>query len=81
MQTCTLTSKGQVTIPVDMRRRLNLSTGDRIGFEWMDSAVRLVKREHQVEAAFGLIQGNRAASDEEMEQAVRGRAAAAHASA
>lgn len=33
MSAATITSKGQVTIPVDVRRRLGLEAGDRIEFE------------------------------------------------
>lgn len=32
MTTATLTSKGQVTIPADVRRALNVQTGDRVEF-------------------------------------------------
>ncbi len=32
MTTATLTSKGQVTIPADVRRDLNVDAGDRIEF-------------------------------------------------
>ncbi len=32
MSTATLTSKGQITIPADVRRALNVHTGDRIEF-------------------------------------------------
>lgn len=32
MSTATLTSKGQITIPADVRRQLNVQTGDRIEF-------------------------------------------------
>ena len=32
MTTATLTSKGQVTIPLEVRQRLGLDTGDRIEF-------------------------------------------------
>lgn len=32
MSTSTLTSKGQTTIPKDVRKRLNLSPGDRLEF-------------------------------------------------
>jgi len=32
MASATVTSKGQITIPVDVRNQLGLSTGDRIEF-------------------------------------------------
>jgi antitoxin PrlF len=32
MSTATLTSKGQITIPSDVRRALNVQTGDRVEF-------------------------------------------------
>ncbi len=32
MTTATLTSKGQITIPADVRRSLNVHTGDRVEF-------------------------------------------------
>jgi antitoxin PrlF len=32
MATATVTTKGQVTLPVEVRKRLNLKTGDRIDF-------------------------------------------------
>ena len=35
-QLSTMTSKGQVTIPVEMRRRLGLSPSDKVEFEMDD---------------------------------------------
>jgi antitoxin PrlF len=32
VSTATLTSKGQITIPADVRRELNVQTGDRVEF-------------------------------------------------
>lgn len=32
MATSTVTSKGQITIPAEVRSRLNLATGDRVEF-------------------------------------------------
>jgi len=37
MATATLTSKGQITIPVAVREKLGLSTGDRVEFVELDS--------------------------------------------
>jgi antitoxin PrlF len=76
MHSSTLTTKGQVTIPADLRKRLNLSAGDQVRFELVDGAIRLVKREDRVEAAFGLIRSDHAVSDDDLEQAIRSRGAA-----
>ncbi len=75
MQSSTVTAKGQVTIPAELRRRLGLSPGDRVGFLLENGTLRLVKREDRVEAGFGLIQADLAVSDEDMERAIRARAA------
>ena len=32
MATAALSSKGQITIPIEVRKKLGLKTGDRIGF-------------------------------------------------
>lgn len=37
MTTATLTSKGQVTIPAEVRQRMGLDTGDRIEFVELQS--------------------------------------------
>ena len=74
MQTSTLTTKGQVTIPADVRRRLGLHPGDRVAFIVAGDEVRLVRREHRVEAAFGICKAKASVTDEEMEQAIRSRA-------
>jgi antitoxin PrlF len=37
MTTATLTSKGQITIPADVRRALNVQTGDRVEFVQVES--------------------------------------------
>ena len=45
MQTSTITSKGQTTIPIDIRRELSLNTGDRIAYVVEDNKVYLIKLE------------------------------------
>jgi antitoxin PrlF len=37
MTTATLTSKGQITIPADVRRALNVQAGDRVEFVQVES--------------------------------------------
>jgi AbrB family looped-hinge helix DNA binding protein len=39
-----VTSKGQVTIPQDVRRRLGIEAGTEVDFEVDDDVVRLVRR-------------------------------------
>ena len=39
-----VTSKGQVTIPQEIRRRLGVEPGSEVDFEVDDDAVRLVRR-------------------------------------
>ncbi|MGI8438886.1 MAG: AbrB/MazE/SpoVT family DNA-binding domain-containing protein, partial [Thermoleophilaceae bacterium] len=39
-----VTSKGQVTIPQDVRRRLGIEPGSEVQFEVDDHGVRLVRR-------------------------------------
>lgn len=45
-----VTSKGQVTIPQDVRRRLGITTGSEVEFEVADGGVRLVRRQENVGA-------------------------------
>ena len=73
MLTSTLTVKGQVTIPVEIRRLLNLQAGDRVAFIITDDRIALERRECCIEAAFGLLKAERSVSLEEMEQAIRAR--------
>jgi antitoxin PrlF len=40
MTTATITSKGQVTIPVDVRNQLGLESGDRIEFSFNEATGR-----------------------------------------
>lgn len=40
-RTATMTSKGQVTIPIEVRRRLGLKKGDRVAFEMADGTATL----------------------------------------
>jgi len=74
MQTSTLTSKGQITIPAEVRRHLGLHPGDHMGFIVEDEAIRLVRKESRIEAAFGICKAHTSVSTEDMEQVIRQRA-------
>ena len=40
-----LTSKGQATIPIRIRKRLNIGPGDRIAFKVLDDRVEIARAE------------------------------------
>jgi len=74
MQTSRITSKGQVTIPAELRKKLGLEPGDQVGFVLDTEGLRVVPREHRIEAAFGLCQAKVSVTDEDMERVIRERA-------
>lgn len=76
MSISTITSKGQTTIPVEIRRRLKLKAGDRVEFiVEADGKVVLVPATVDVRELKGLLApAPRQVSLEEMEVAIRKRA-------
>jgi len=70
MHTSTITSKGQVTIPAEMRRRLGLVAGQRVAFGLKDGRIVLEAVKDDISASFGLLKADRPVSDEQMEQDV-----------
>jgi AbrB family looped-hinge helix DNA binding protein len=56
MSTATMTSKGQTTIPKDIRQKLGLKPGDRIHFVTLpDGTVRLMAQNLPVTALKGML--------------------------
>jgi antitoxin PrlF len=46
---CKITSKGQITLPVELRAQFNLKDGDRVEF-FVDQAGRIIMRPRNVSA-------------------------------
>jgi len=72
MPTATLTSKGQITIPAQLREKLHLSPGDQLDF-WEDAetTLRLTPRVRRLGDFFGVLRADAAApSIEEMDEAI-----------
>lgn len=79
MPVSTLTSKGQITIPKEIRDKLGLKVGDRLLFtlDRKGSVVLRAQRHSPLGTMPGLLghlAGKRAVSIEEMRKAVRARA-------
>jgi antitoxin PrlF len=75
MSTSTLTSKGQTTIPKDVRKRLNLHPGDRLEFV-IDEDGRVLVLSASIDASesAGMLKPPaRTVSVEEMNRAIRKR--------
>ncbi|OWY69313.1 AbrB family transcriptional regulator [cyanobacterium TDX16] len=73
MTSATVTSKGQVTIPKEIRDYLKLDAGSRIDFVIdADGQVKVIPLNVPAKALSGILhrQGMKAAAIEEMEQAI-----------
>ncbi|GAA1727120.1 AbrB/MazE/SpoVT family DNA-binding domain-containing protein [Isoptericola hypogeus] len=81
MSTATITSKGQITIPIAVRKALGLSAGDRVEFvELPDGNYELVPTTRSVTALKGFFGAPpaRPVSVEEMNRAIAESAAEAN---
>lgn len=54
----TITKKGQVTIPAEVRRHLGIKRGDRVAFLMKGDQVWLVPKGSAVERNFGIVKSN-----------------------
>lgn len=72
MSTATLTSKGQITIPADVRRSLNVDAGDRLEFvEVAPGRFEVVAATRSVRELKGMLgKVERPVSIEEMNRAI-----------
>jgi AbrB family looped-hinge helix DNA binding protein len=73
MPAATVTSKGQITIPKEVRERLKLKAGDRVVFVVQsDNDVVLKPAKTDIRTLYGMLyrKGRRARTIEEMDQGV-----------
>lgn len=77
MSTATVTSKGQITIPADVRRRLGLESGDRVEFVEADGGFAIKAANDDVRALKGMLRRpEKAVSVADMNAAIRARGGA-----
>lgn len=70
MRTSTVTSKGQITIPADLRKSLGLRPGQQVTFSRTENALIITPVEDDVTATFGLLKAKRGVSLEKMDEAI-----------
>jgi len=73
MKTSRVTTKGQVTIPSDVRKQLGIHQGDRVGFVYEDGKVIILPVIKDIEAAFGIVAAEQSVSLQDMEAAIQHR--------
>jgi AbrB family looped-hinge helix DNA binding protein len=72
MPTSTVTSKGQITLPRDIRRALGLDAGDKVDFVKVEGGFKLVPLRKDIRALKGRFAGRskRPVTIEEMDDAI-----------
>ncbi|MDP1526901.1 MAG: AbrB/MazE/SpoVT family DNA-binding domain-containing protein [Rhodocyclaceae bacterium] len=55
MLSSSVTTKGQVTIPAELRARLGIQPGDRVGFTEDEGRLVLQRQETAITSVFGLV--------------------------
>ncbi len=70
MQTSSITSKGQVTIPAQIRKSLALTEGQKVRFSYIGNVITITPVEEEISAVFGLLKAKKSASLVQMEAAI-----------
>lgn len=70
MLSSSVTTKGQVTIPAELRERFGIKPGDRVGFVEEGERIVLQRQETAIEAVFGIVKASRGVTLEQMDAAI-----------
>ena len=66
----TITQKGQVVIPINLRKALKLSPQKRVSFELKDDAI-IIKPVLSIDEAFGMFKSAKKATEEDFDKAIK----------
>ena len=70
MLSSSVTTKGQVTIPAELREKLGIKPGDRVGFVEKNGKLEMQRQENRISAAFGIVKAKKGVSLKQMEEAI-----------
>ena len=62
MRSSAVTTKGQVTIPAELREKLGIKPGDRVGFIEDGDRIVILRQETAIESVFGLVKARKGVS-------------------
>ncbi|MDI1276674.1 AbrB/MazE/SpoVT family DNA-binding domain-containing protein [Methylobacter sp.] len=69
MQTSSITSKGQVTIPANIRKSLHLTAGQKVKVSCENNIITITPVENDISAVFGFLKATKTVSLAQMEEA------------
>jgi len=70
MTSLSLTTKGQVTVPVKIRRRLGLNPGDRVKFVELNGRLFVERDNQDIASIFGILKAKKSVSLKQMDEAI-----------
>lgn len=74
LQCATITSKGQITIPIDIRNEFNLSAGSEIEFLTQDNHILVLPRNKSITSLKGMLpKPGKTLSCQQMDEIIRNR--------
>ena len=70
MQTSSITSKGQITIPANIRKSLHLTAGQKVKVSCENNIITITPMENDISTVFGLLKATKTVSLAQMEEAI-----------
>ncbi len=71
MLSSAVTTKGQVTVPAEVRKKLGINPGDRVGFVEEGGRLILQPQPQGLAAAFGILKSKKSASLKDIDAAIK----------